>query len=124
MKFLIFLIALVWISMGSFLILYTPETREWYRGLIARVNPRHLAAGPFLVGFVLLVGAFSGGHFFALIFVLGLLALAKGAFLALAPLGKIRVLTDWWLDQASERTLRLWGIVVLVIGISLFSYLL
>jgi uncharacterized protein YjeT (DUF2065 family) len=124
MKILIFLIALAWISAGSFLILYTPETREWYRGIIARVNMRHLAAGPFIVGLILLVGAFSGGQFFAVLFFLGLLALAKGAFLALCPLPKIQALTDWWLDQASERTLRLWGIVVLIIGIALFSYLL
>jgi hypothetical protein len=43
-------------------------------------------------------------------------------FLFLAP-RQIDAIGKWWLDKAQDITYRFWGIIILILGITLFSWL-
>jgi hypothetical protein len=73
---------------------------------------------------IFFVGAFMVHEVFWIALVLGLLAIAKGAYFAFGPLPQIRSLLEWWFDRASEITIRLWGLIAFTFGVTLVSWLL
>lgn len=123
MTAVLFVLAVIWIGAGAGLILYTDTFRDSYGKMLQNANVRLLAFLPLLIGLLLIGGAFSysGGLAWPVLFI-GLLAIAKGVYLALAPLDQIRKLCEWWFERAGDRTLRLWGIVALLLGATLLSY--
>lgn len=124
MRILLLIISLLWIIGGANLVLYTDRARDFVKRVIAPMNPKHLAAAPLAVGLIFLGSAFAETGPFPLFIILGLLALAKGAFLALASPDRIGNLRERCFDQASDTLLRLWGLIVLVLGTAVISYVL
>jgi len=59
-------------------ILYTGQARNFFRRLYTEANIRLLAAIPFVIGLLVLVGAFSEAEMFRLLLILSLLGVAKG----------------------------------------------
>jgi hypothetical protein len=116
--------SLVWIAFGTMLILYTDKVRSFWRKLVTKADIRKLAALPFSFGLVLLIGCAFHTELFWLLFILGFLAVSKGVYLYFGSLQQIRNLLEWWATGASEVTLRLWGIITLLLGITVFSYVL
>lgn len=124
MKIFLAFLSLLWIALGVMLILYTEGVRSTFKSLFANANIRLVAGAPLAVGLLLILASFSQGPMFPLIFILGLLAVIKGLYLLLGPLPQIRTLLDWWFDRAGETTVRMGGIIMLVLGIAVFSYIL
>ncbi len=124
MKVFLAFLSLLWIALGVMLILYTEGVRRTFRGLFAKANIRLLAGAPLAIGLLLILASFSQGPMFPLIFILGLLAVIKGLYLLLGPPSQIQRLLEWWFDRAGETTIRMWGIITLVLGIAVFSYIL
>jgi hypothetical protein len=52
--------------------------------------------------------------------ILGVLALAKGLYVAFGPLVRIRQILDWWFYRTDETTIRLWGLIIFILGMTLF----
>jgi hypothetical protein len=123
MKALLYLLSVLWIAGGTLLVLYTDATRRCARDFVHKTDTRLLALAPAFIGVLLIIGALIVPGIFSIAFFLGILALAKGAVLGFAPLETIHRLRDWWLEKASETTLRFWGLVVFTLGITLFSWL-
>lgn len=124
MRIFLAILSLMWVALGAMLILYTDNVRSFFKKLFAEANIRLLAVVPLAIGLLCLLASFSQGHMFLLVFILGLLAVLKGVYLLLGPLPQIRNLLEWWFDRAGETTIRMWGIITLVLGIAVFSYVL
>jgi len=120
---LLFLIALLWIVAGALLILNTAQTREWLAKQAAPERIKGLAVIPLGLGAFLLFGAFSLERLFWWAFLIGAAALAKGIYLMRASPARAASLGERWLLRPEERTLRLWGIVALVLGTALLTRL-
>jgi len=124
MRVFLGILSLIWITLGVMLILYTEKVRGFFGKLFADADIRKLAVFPVTIGLVLLAGSFSQTGMFWLLFILGLLAVGKGVYLFLGPLPQIKSLLEWWFTGASETTIRLWGIISLLLGTAVFSYVL
>jgi uncharacterized protein YjeT (DUF2065 family) len=113
--------ALFWIAVGSLFILYTDESRRVLRNVMGEVMPRPLAFVPMVVGILLIISARASGAFW-FILILGLLAVGKGLYLLLAPRSQTKALLAWWLNSAQDRTYRFWGLIIVVLGMAILSW--
>lgn len=89
---------------------------------MAKMNPKFLAFIPMAVGILLILAArVSGAFWFVLI--LGLLAIGKGVYFLLGPRGQVKALFDWWFTSAQDTTYRFWGIIMVLLGMALLSWM-
>ena len=123
MRIVLYVISILWIGLGTFLIIYTHRTKEFLKKLVYRDNPKWLAIFPFVFGLILVAGAFQRREMFLLAFVLGVLGLAKGIYLFAGPSAQIKALFDWWFHKAGDRTLRMQGLISFILGVAILSYL-
>ncbi|MGD8228565.1 MAG: hypothetical protein PVI20_12360 [Desulfobacteraceae bacterium] len=119
----LYVLAILWIAIGTFLVLYTEGTQEVLKKLFFTDHFRWWAALPLILGILLVVGAFSHKGMFWLVLVLGVLGILKGVFLIFGPSNRIKGLLDWWFHKASERTIRLSGLISVILGTAILSYL-
>ena len=117
---LLYIISIIWIAAGVFLILYTERTKEVSKDRFAADKLKTWAVVPLFFGVVLVIGAFFHKGVSWIAFILGVLALAKGIFLIVGPPVQVKKLVDWWFDQASDRTIRLGGLIIFFLGSALF----
>lgn len=123
MTALLYIISLIWIAAGVFLILYTESYREFSKKMFPTDKLKAWAIVPLFFGVVLLVGAFFERDVFWLAFILGLLALLKGIYLIAGPSAQINKLLDWWFEKASDKTIRLSGLIIFFLGTAIFTSL-
>jgi len=123
MKALLYVIALLWIGWGTFVIVFTEKARDVFRRIFLTEKVRRLSVLPFAFGLVLIVGAFYNREIFWLVLILGLLAISKGVYLYMAPPEQSKALMDWWFFKTRPETVRFMGLIMFVLGIALFSYL-
>jgi hypothetical protein len=124
MRVFLLILSILWVALGATIVLYTNQTRSLLREFVLGINIRWLALPAFVVGLVFLIGACIVHEVFWIALILGLLAIAKGAYLAMSPLPQLRSLLEWWFDRANELTIRLWGLIVFTLGVTLVSWLL
>ncbi len=115
-------IAFLWIAAGTLFILYTEESRRFLRDSMAKMNPKLLAFIPMVVGILLILAARVSGAFW-LVLILGLLAIGKGVYFLFGPRGQIKALFDWWFKSAQDRTYRFWGVIMVLLGMVLLSWM-
>ena len=121
---ILFIVSILWIAVGTILIIYTDGTRAFWRRMLDRTNRRWLAVLPAIVGIVLVVSGFYYPGMFWLALILGLLALLKAIFFVFGPSRWVQPLLDWWVYKAGDGTLRLFGLIVFFLGSVLLSYVL
>lgn len=119
----LYIISILWIASGAFLVLYTESAKEFLKRLLLRDHLRWLAVLPAIFGIILVVGAFSHKEMFWLALVLGVLGLIKGVYWAIGPSAQIKRLLEWWFYKAGDRTIRLHGLIAVVLGSAILSYL-
>ena len=123
MKIFLYIISIFWIAMGTLLIIHTRKTREVYGKLIYKRNPKLLAIFPLAFGILFAVGAFYYKEMFGLVFILGVIGILKGAYLILGPAEQINRVMEWWYKEAGDGTIRLFGLIIFILGCAIFSYL-
>lgn len=122
MAWFLYLISIIWVILGSVLVLYTDRSRGFLKGLVKKRDFRVL--GPVPLGFgVLLVISAGWSEVFWLIFLLGLIAVAKGLYLLFGPRSQVQTLITWWCEEASDQLYRFCGLICLVLGIALLSWI-
>ncbi len=121
MEWVIWLISLIWIAWGSLAILYTSQTRETAGKLMEQAGSVPLGVIATLVGILLIVASRSSQQA-GFVFMLGLLAVIKGAVFIWNPKGVYKRLVQWYLEETSDQTLRFFGIIALILGTALFSW--
>lgn len=123
MSIALYIIAILWIVTGVFIILYTERTMKILRKLFFIEKVRLLSILPIIFGIVLIIGAFVCTQVFFLSFILGVLALLKGLYLVMGPLSQIKRIMDWWFNKASDSYIRLCGLIIFILGIAVLSNL-
>jgi hypothetical protein len=122
MIWILYALAFFWIAAGAIFILYTEESRRFLKNSMGRVKPKFLAPIPMVFGLLLILSARASG-FFWFIVILGLLAIGKGVYLLVAPHGQIEALLNWWSGSAQDRTYRLWGLIIVLLGMVVLSWM-
>jgi len=123
MRLFLLIFSVVWVALGAAIVLYTNQARSFLREFVLGMNIRLWAFVPLVVGLLFILGAFLVCEVFWILLALGIIALAKGAYLAFAPPRQVNSLLEWWFDHADETTTRLWGLFAFTIGVVLFSRL-
>jgi uncharacterized protein YjeT (DUF2065 family) len=121
MKYIVYILGFLWIAAGAIAILYTEDYKAYFKGLLTRMNRVALALIPAVFGLLLLLAASSTGHrgFIGLIGVLGIL---KGVLIYFNP-GGIVELSTTWIEALSNQGYRLMGIIALVLGTVVISWI-
>ena len=122
MIWVLYVLAFFWIAAGTSFILYTEESRRFLRNSMGEMKPKSLAFIPMVVGLILIISAWASGAFW-FILILGLLAIGKGVYLLFGPPAQIDALFDWWFKSAQDRTYRLWGLIMVLLGMVILSWL-
>jgi uncharacterized protein YjeT (DUF2065 family) len=122
MKWFLYLFSITFLSAGCTLILYTSQYRRWFQSFVTTTPPKLLAALPTGIGLLLIISAFSS-KYPAVIIILGILALLKGALIFLNPNQMFDQIKAWLFNTASEQTLRLFGIIAVVVGTAMVSWI-
>lgn len=122
MKEFLYAISFICITVGCFLILYTTETRSFVGKLYREVDRRYLAAFEAIMGVLLLFSA-SASHHSWFLRLIGLLAVIEGGVIFLLPKNLYDELIDWYVDSVSDQVYRLFGMVSLVFGIAVLSWI-
>ncbi len=122
MAWFLYLVSIIWIVMGTVLVLYTEWVRKSLKERLEKTNYRFLSPIPLVFGILLVISA-GWCEVFWLIFLLGLIGVAKGLYLFLAPKSQIDMVLSWWFDEASDRVYRFTGLICLVLGIALLSWI-
>jgi hypothetical protein len=60
---------------------------------------------------------------FWLILILGVLILAGGVYLLFGSRERIDTATTWWVEEVSDRSYRFCGLVLVVLGTAMFSWI-
>ncbi len=123
MNVVLMVIAIIWIAVGALFIIHTRKTREFYGKLLYKRNPKLLAILPLAFGILFVVAAFYYTEMFGLVFILGVLGILKGGYLILGPADQINRVMEWWYKEAGDGTIRLFGLIIFILGCAVFSYL-
>ena len=123
LKVILYIIAVAWIAYGVLLILYTDKTRRFLKQLFLTDYVKLLALLPFIIGVVLAGGAFFYREAFWLSFILGIIAMIKGIYLFVAPLSQVKGFFEWWFEKADGSTIRLFGLIIFLLGGAMLAYL-
>jgi uncharacterized protein YjeT (DUF2065 family) len=121
MKYVVYLLGFLWIAAGTVAILYTDDFKAYLRGLTNRLDRGILAIIPSGVGLLLLIAASSTSHgwFLGLI---GILGIVKGLLIYFNPAGLFD-LSKNWLETLADQGYRLVGIIALVLGTVVISWI-
>lgn len=122
MQWVLYLIGAVWIAFGCCAILYTDEVRSLLRQWMEKTNAKLLAAGPAVAGLLLLLAGSASNHAW-FVRLIGLAAIAKGVFIYLNPNNKWITLSEKIVSQVTNQTYRLAGIIFVIFGTALFSWI-
>jgi len=119
----LYFIGAAWIAIGSCFILYTSQTRSAAKTLLSKPHPKVLAAIPFAAGLLFIMTAATASHPW-IIRLFGVLGLIKGAFIFINPNNLHNKILDWYLTALSDQAHRFLGIITMILGAALLSWIL
>ena len=121
MQLILYSLGILWVVLGALVILYTPQFRTKYYMLLKQADPRLFAVLAVLVGILLLVASPDSRNAW-FVRLLGLMAMAKGGLLFINPAGIYEKSVQWFVHRVSDQAYRFWGIIMLVIGTAIVSW--
>jgi len=121
MKWVLYVFSMIWIVFGSFAILYTTQHMDMLRSILKKSNLKVIAFFPFAVGILLILSS-SASHYPWFIRLIGMFAIVKGALVFSNPNKITHRLNDWYLNSVSDQTHRLFGIIAILLGSAVFSW--
>jgi uncharacterized protein YjeT (DUF2065 family) len=122
MVWVLYAIGLIGIACGTSVIIYTDESKKVLSNVMVGSKRMLLAVVAVAVGVLLIMAASKTQHRGFVIF-LGVLAMAKGGFIAVNPKQLYDRVADWYLTMASDETYRLHGIIMMVLCTILLSWI-
>jgi hypothetical protein len=121
MKYIVYLLGFLWIAAGAAAILYTDEYKATIRRFISQTKRLYLALIPAVFGLLLLIAAPSTNYAW-FIGLIGILGIAKGVVIYLDPAG-LFARSQAWLESLSEQGYRLMGIIAMILGTVIISWI-
>ena len=122
MKGFLYVASFFCIAIGCCTILYTDETRKFVKSIFNEIDRKFISAFELIMGILLLISATASRQAW-FIRLIGLLAIIEGAVIFLIPKNLYDELMDWYLNSASNQTYRLFGILSLVFGTAILSWI-
>ncbi len=122
MKYVLYLLGFSWIAIGAITILYTDAFKTWMQRLVTQTDRKILSVPPGVVGVLLIISASASGHAWFL-GIIGFLGLGKSVFIYLNPGEMYDKLIKWYLDSVSDQGIRFSGIVGLILGTVIVSWI-
>jgi len=121
MKVVVYLLGFLWVAAGAVAILYTDDYKAYLKGLLEKLNRLYLALIPAVFGLLLLFAASATTHgwFIGLI---GVIGIVKGVLIYFNP-GGLYEKSKQWLFGLSDQGCRLIGIIALVLGTVVISWI-
>ncbi|MGD9106242.1 MAG: hypothetical protein PVJ87_05370 [Desulfobacterales bacterium] len=123
MKWFLYAISFLWITAGSWFIIYTSESRNVMKRLFNKIDRKALSVFPAIIGILLLISASWSLHSWFLR-ILGIMAILKAGMVFFNPKNLYDVMTDWYFNSLSDQTYRFLGIVSIIIGTAVLSWIL
>ena len=122
MKWFLYVMSIYLVVVGVGFILYTDWVKRLFRNMSSSFNFRWFFPLPLIIGiFFILSRDFTYHPWFIL--VLGILAFGKGIYLLISPKKHIDSIINWWINDVQNITYRFWGLVILVLGMTLLSWI-
>ncbi len=122
MKWFLYLISFCLIASGSCFILYTIQYRDLLKNVLTKSYEKIIAASAIIIGLLLILSAFQAQGFWFIVF-LGIIAICKGFFVIFNPKNSLDNIRNWYLNTASDQIYRLFGIISIVIGIVMITWI-
>jgi uncharacterized protein YjeT (DUF2065 family) len=122
MKWFLYAFSLIWISSGAGLIIYTRESKSMIKRFVMDLDRRILSALPAIFGVFLIIAASESRHSW-FIRLIGILAVLKGGFIFWNPQNLYDKTVDWYLNSVSDQTFRFFGIITLILGTVILSWI-
>jgi hypothetical protein len=120
MIWFLYIVAILFIAKGSFLVLHTERALELTEMVIEKGSHRVWGIAGATFGILLSVASFWSGVVWFL-FLLGLMFAGLGIFLFLGEEQKVQPLLRTW-SSMSSIGLRLWGLILVVTGTAILSW--
>ena len=117
MVWYLFVVGLIWVIGGTLMLFATRVMREDFCSKLKVTDPRKWSPVAIAAGVLFLLSASSSSQV-TFIVILGLLSLLKGLVFLFGPREKVKGMIDWWF-KASDKTYRVWGVVVMGLGIAI-----
>ena len=122
MKVIIFLLGFSHIALSTFLILYTKESVSFLKGLFNTYQLKYLSALPAVFSLLFLISASATTHPWILR-LLGLLAAVETVVAFFNPNKIYSQMLDWYFSSVSEKTNRLFGMIGIVLGTVILTWI-
>jgi uncharacterized protein YjeT (DUF2065 family) len=123
MKWFLYAISLFYIAYGCCSILYTDETKKLVKSLFSNIDQKILATLPFIFGILFILSASSTSMPWFLRFI-GLMAVIEGLVFFTIPKELYDKFMDWYLKSLSDQIYMLFGIIGIIFGIAILSWIL
>lgn len=120
MVWYLYVVALLFIAKGIFLILNTEQAQKLSRNFVETGNYRLWGLVVVVFGLLLAISSFWSGVIWFL-FLLGLLLAGIGIFMLVGQEERVDALLRVWGD-ISDRGLRFWGLILVVTGTAILSW--
>ena len=122
MKWFLYTISFLWITAGSLSIIYTTESRNVMKRLFEKTDRKILSVFPAIIGVLLFISASWSIHSWFLR-ILGIMAVIKGVIIFINPKNLYDEMMNWYLNSLSDQTYRFFGIVMIIIGTAVLSWI-
>ena len=122
MKLFLYAISVLCIAFGCWTILYTDATRHFIKRLYSEVDRKYLCVFEAIMGILLLLSATASHHSWFLRLI-GLMAVVEGGIIIIIPKRLYDELIDWYVGTLSDQVYRLFGIISLIFGIAVLSWI-
>ena len=123
MKWFLYAISLFWVAIGCCTIIYTIETRNVLKNIFNKIDRKIISVFEVIMGILLVVSATTSHHSW-LIRLIGFMAVIEGVVIFYIPKNLYDELIDWYLNSVSDQTYRLFGIMSIILGTAVLSWIL
>lgn len=122
MAWYLYLISIIWLAAGASAILYTADARNLARRALQDSNPTLMGSLPIIAGILLVLSVSATIHPW-IVGTIGVLGIIKGGLMIYNPNNWYTKTIHWYLDEISDQTHRMFGIILLIFGTALISWI-
>jgi len=122
MKWFLYFFSIILIGGGTCFVLYTERSRNILKKMFEGVDARILSILPVAFGVLLIFSAYKS-EAFLFFFILGILGIIKGLLFIFNPKKIVDSLLTWWFEKTTEQVIRLWGLLMVIVGTAVFSWI-
>lgn len=121
MKMIVYLLGLTCIASSTFLILYTRETVNAFKSLFQKYPLKYLSAIPAVFALLFMIAS-SATIYPWVLRIIGLLAACEAVLALTNPHSVYSKMLDWYFGDVSDGTQRLFGIIGIIFGTVLLTW--